>query len=363
MKSEQISNLQFTIVTAFFTFGTSILMISSLLTIKVRQDAWIASIIGMLVNVLFILLYIVLIRMYPQLTLIQIIEVILGKWLGKLVSCLYLLFFFILTVYLVRFEGSFIVSAIFPETPLVVILITFTFVVALAVRYGPEVFCRSAELFTPFLFLFFICIFLSLLPKSNLELIQPVFEYGTWPILSTGIQAAAIQEHICLLMLVPYVRSIKRIPSAFLIGAVIGSVVIILITTFSILVLGPDVTARNLFPGFTLAKKITIGRFLERLESIMIAIWFLAVFIKTTICYYALSLGLAQTTSFRNYRTLVYPLGISIAVYAGVVFPNIAEYLESLHKSWFPYSYTMLLIIPLLLLALGMLKKYMANKA
>ncbi|MDQ0493800.1 hypothetical protein QOZ95_001962 [Paenibacillus brasilensis] len=39
------------------------------------------------------------------------------------------------------------------------------------------------------------------------------------------------------------------------------------------LVLGPDITARNIYPGYALAKKISIGHFLQRIEAIMATMW------------------------------------------------------------------------------------------
>ncbi|WP_082350544.1 GerAB/ArcD/ProY family transporter [Paenibacillus xylanivorans] len=251
MKTEKISLSQLTILTAIFTFGTSILVIASILAMQVDQDAWIASIVGMSFNMLLIFLYIGLIKFFPGLTLTQMIEAITGKT----ISFLYVCYFFVLTVYLIRLVGSFIVSAIFPETPIFVIYLTFTLVVAIAVRYGLETFSRAAELFAPFIVVFFLFIFITLLPQTDSRMIQPFFEAGFKPIMSAGFQIAAIQEHICLLMLIPSVTRSKRVPKALLLGTLIGSIIIVFVTTISMLVLGPEITARNLFPALCWPRK------------------------------------------------------------------------------------------------------------
>lgn len=358
METEKISSRQLTILTINFTFGTSILVVASLLAMQVKQDAWISSIVGMLVNILLMTLYIVLLKMYPGMTLTQMTEVILGKWLGKAISILYVLFFFFLTVYLINLTGNFIVTTIFPDTPFIVIHITFTMVVAMAVRYGLEVFSRAAELFAPFIFVFFLFILIALIPLIDVDKIKPVLEAGIGPILYAGVHFASIQELVCFMMVAPFVNRPQRIPKSLLIGGGIGALIIIMVTTISMLVLGPDFSARNLFPAFVLAKKISIGQFLQRVEVIMLAIWFLAVFIKTAVCLFSTVLSLAQTLNMRSYRLYTYPVGILMVVYTSQVYPNVTAYLEFLFKTWYLYSYTMMLVIPLLLLVIALIRRW-----
>ncbi|WP_028592596.1 GerAB/ArcD/ProY family transporter [Paenibacillus massiliensis] len=358
METEKISSRQLTILTINFTFGTSILVVASLLAIQVKQDAWISSIIGMLVNILMVSLYILLLNMYPGLTLAQMTEVILGKWLGKVISILYVLFFFLLTVYLINLTANFIVTTIFTDTPLIAIHITFTLVVVMAVRYGLEVFSRAAELFAPFIFVCFLFIFIALIPLIDVTKIEPVFEAGIGPILYTGVHFASIQELVCFMMVAPFINRPKQIPKALLLGAGIGGLIIVMVTTISMLVLGPDFSARNLFPAFVLAKKISLGQFLQRVEIIMLAIWFLGVFIKTTVCLFSTVLSLAQTLNMKNYKLYTYPVGILMVVYTSLVYPNVTAYLEFLFETWYLYSYTMMLVIPLLLLVIALIRHW-----
>lgn len=51
--------------------------------------------------------------------------------------------------------------------------------------------------------------------------------------------------------------------------------------------MGAEITARQVYPSYIFAKKINIAHFLERIEAIMAGIWFLTIFFKLTLCFYA----------------------------------------------------------------------------
>ena len=86
MQNGKISSFQFLVLVIFFTVGTSILLIPAILTSQVKQDAWIAAIVGLLIGLLFIWLFTFIASWFPKLTYIQINEKIFGKIFGKMIS-------------------------------------------------------------------------------------------------------------------------------------------------------------------------------------------------------------------------------------------------------------------------------------
>lgn len=60
------------------------------------------------------------------------------------------------------------------------------------------------------------------------------------------------------------------------------------------------------------ARYISIADFLEHLESIVMAIWIAGTFIKITVFYFILSLGIAQWLKLSDYRPIVLPIGFLI---------------------------------------------------
>jgi len=351
-----ISIRQFTILTTIFTFATSILVIPSPLAQVVGQDAWIAAIVGIAFNLLYIMIYIGLLKRNPRQSLIQMIDSIVGKWLGKVISLSYIFLFFSLTVYFIRYIGSFVSATILPETPTDVIYVSFTLVVIVAVRLGVETFARAAELFFPFIVVFLAITMLLLLPEIKLDRIEPMLESDILPLVSAGIQISTLQEHMCLLMLLAFIQQPKRIPQSILTGTVIGSVLLIGLTALCILVLGNDYTARNLFPSYVLAKKISIADFFERIEVLLTLVWFLAVFIKTTVSFYSTAYGMSQMLGMKSWKPITLPIGLLVVVFAKEVYANVTAYLVFIPKVWFSYGLFAFLVLPLLLLLLSLFR-------
>lgn len=97
-----------------------------------------------------------------------------------------------------------------------------------------------------------------------------------------------------------------------------------IIIFLSISVLGIDITERNLYPSYVLVKKINIGDFLQRMEAIMAAMWFISVYFRITLYFYATVLAIAQIFNLKEYRSIVLPLGMILVVFSLVVYPNVA---------------------------------------
>lgn len=98
----KISARQLMILTTLYTVGSAILIIPSGMAFVAKQDAWIAALAGVGGGPLILYLYIKITSLYPQMTLIEIMESLLGKWLGKAVGLLF-------------FTTIFIISSIYPS--------------------------------------------------------------------------------------------------------------------------------------------------------------------------------------------------------------------------------------------------------
>lgn len=359
LENAKINIRQFAVLVSIFTIGSSILVAPSGLALTAKQDAWIAAALGLGISYLFIWLYTVLGSRFPNMTLAQYSEVILGKWLGKFVSLLFVSYFFILAALLLREIGDFVVVQVMPETPVQSIMMLYLAIVLMAARLGIETLARAAEIFFPWTIALFLFLVLFLLPELDADKIQPVLGEGVKPVLRAAFPFLGLPflELVVFLMIVPYVNRTKGVGKAIFTGISIEGLAIIIITTISILVLGDDFTARSTYPSYVLAKKISIGNFLERLEAIMAGIWFLSLYFKLAICYYASALGLAQTLKLKQYRALIFPLGMILLVFSIFSVPNLSYFKSFLAHIWTPYSLTYGLFLPLLLLGVAVLRK------
>ncbi|WCK54544.1 endospore germination permease [Aneurinibacillus sp. Ricciae_BoGa-3] len=346
-----------------FTIGSSILVAPSGLVRDGKQDGWMASILDMGIGLLFVWLYYTLSQRFPKLTLVEFSEEIFGKWIGKVVSLSFLLYFFILAFSLLREIGDFMTTQILPKTPIEFIFMTFLGIVIMGTRLGLETQARAAEIFFPWIFLLFLIMVVSMLPEIHVENMQPMLEGGIKPVIWATYRNLGLPylEQVVFLMVFPYVHRIEKARKALWGGTLFGGMMITIVTLLSILVITPDLTAIQIYPSYVLAKKISIGHFFERIEAVMAGIWFLTLFFKLTLCFYATALGVAQTLKLRDYRFLTFPLGMLLLVLSIVGSPNIIYFQRFIAEIWTPYSMTYGLFLPLLLLGVAMFRKKCSN--
>lgn len=361
MTSSKISSRQFLILVFLFTIGSSILIIPTSQAYFAKQDGWIATMIGTGIGLLLVWLYVAIGNLCPGASLIQLNEKVFGKWIGKFVSLLLLSTVFLAgpTVAL-YYVGEFMTTQIMPTTPLSSINFLFAIIVIIGVRLGLEVVARSAELLLPWFFLFFFTLVLFVLPKVEIENIQPVLEEGVRPLGAAVLffLSIAILPSVVLLMIFPSsVHEPMQASGAFYKGYLVAAIVLASIIVLCILVLGADLTARTMYPSYILAKKIYVGHFLQRIEAIMAFMWFISLYFRVALYLYVTALGLAQIFNLNDYRTLVLPLGLLLVTLSLIVYPNAIYGINWDIHTRIPYTISIGLIYPLILLIVAWVRR------
>lgn len=93
MKNENISERQGIILITLFIIGSTFLIGSGG---AAKQDAWIAVIIAILCSIILLLMYSRILSLYPGKDLFDILQIVMGKFTGKIISTLMICLLFIL---------------------------------------------------------------------------------------------------------------------------------------------------------------------------------------------------------------------------------------------------------------------------
>jgi spore germination protein KB len=334
------------------------------MTSAAKQDAWLGTLVGISFGLLLTCIYGSLARRYPGLTLMEMNEKILGKWTGKGLSFLFFFYFLILTAGLLRMIGDFITTHIMPETPIQAIEIIFMLIVVYGARLGLETFSRTAEIVLPWILMFFFLLIFSLLPEIEIKNVFPVLEEGFKPVIKAAFLSLGVpfSDIVIFLMITPYISPSKKLGKVLFIATLTGGAILFVIVLMSILVLGPSQTAQLNYPIYVLAQKVNIGNFIQRIEVLAGGMVFISIFIKTTICFYSLSLSLAQILNLKDFKMLSFPFGIIVIFLANIMSPNIVYFHTFLSTSWSPIVSIYGLLIPLLLLGIDSIRNVFLTK-
>lgn len=237
--------------------------------------------------------------------------------------------------------------------------ILFMGIMTVGVRLGIETIARCAEILFPWFVIPFLILVFSIFPQIHYENLQPLLEVGVKPIIRSILVFTSITSltFIVLLTVFPaHVAEPDQRNRAFFTGSLIGVGIMIIILLLGILVLGNTYTRIALYPSYELARRIEVADFLKNIEVIMAIMWFLSLYFKTSLYYYATVSGLAQILELKNYRILTLPLGVIAVTFSLIVYPSIPYEQTWDRDTWIPYSLLFGLFYPLGLLIVGKIR-------
>lgn len=323
-----------------------------------NQDLWLSELLIFPITLLLSVPVYFLWKKFPDQTIIQYSQTIVGKT-GKLIGILYIWFFVHITAITASQYGMFLSTAVMPETPILFFVVSLVLLCAYAARNGIEVISRVSEFSTSIIFIGIITIVLFLAKDIDLKALTPVLEKGTLPVLQGGFTLAArTVETLGLVMLLPYLNERKKVKLIFILSSALISLILVIITIPIQGVFGVEEAKTLTFPFFSVIKLISVGDFLEHIESIHMAIWTMGIFIKVSFYFYLAVLGLGQLCNLKDYKPLVFPIGTVIIPLSILITPSLVELKEfTSYKIFTWYALFFTLFIPSLLLLTAVIRK------
>jgi len=324
---ERISTHQFMTLGAAVLLGTSFLPVATLVTGVGGRDGWMSVLPGFAVGIPYGLMVLSLLAQYPRKNLLQISEILFGKWIGKIIGVLYILIAGYYGGMLLAIVGDIYVSSIMPLTPLWIFYLGGALIVFYLVSSGIEVFARFSEVIFPL-------IVITLVLNAGLSI--PRIERGELlPILSDGLKPLFFGVLKILPFPMEYVLFLAGIlnflptgkqelrqlrtgvwRAVFLVGILDMMVVLI-----QILVFGPTETVRMVYGILTLGNMVEISKTVAGVGSLFMGVWLGASVIKVSSLFFMVTWGLETTL---NLKGLKWKLAV-IAVFLGIALGNTRE--------------------------------------
>ena len=357
VEHSKISATQFMFAIVCFIRSSSLL--SALFASITNQDSWIVVIFGMIVCLPVIWVYVSLAKAFPRLNLIQINNQVFGRIVGKVISALYIWFFFTLTALNLRDLGGFVNRAIMTRTPQIVIIIIFILLCAWAVYYGLEVVTRYSIYFiaisTTILVTSIFSITLNIDFKNFLPIFdQPIYSY----IQGTHILSVIpFGELVVFLMVTPYV-DIKAIKLSryFFGGFLIGGSLILLVILRDIAVLGNVIKYLSL-PSFETFRLATLFKSVSHMEILFSVLLIILLYFKISFLFYVSLLAVSHFFHIKTYRPLILPSAAIIVTYSILIFENRMQHIM-ISRETAPFFWPLFeMILPFITLIAAYIKK------
>lgn len=340
-----ISDKQATYLVILFIVGTSVIQATAL---DAKQDFWLAIILAIVLALPILFIYSRLHVLFPGKDLLDIVEISFGKFIGKVFVIIFAAYILESTSEVLRNFSEFVNISSFPETPKIIPPIVMMATCTWAAKEGIEVIGRWAEPFFLVIISSTIASFLLLITDMDINNLKPVLSSGMEPIMM-GTSLALLFPFTQTLAFTMAFSDFQRKKSpykVYLSGLVIGGGFIILISSISILVLGVSEAQTVYHPSFIAAKRINIGKHIQRLEIINASMFSLGAFIKISIYLLASSKGIAKVFNVSDYRFIVVPSALLILNLSHIIVENIMEFWEWTDYAWKYYGFLFQVILP-----------------
>ena len=258
---------------------------------------------------------------YPSQNIIQIARQVTGKVPGTILGIIIFVFFLLLTSMMLRkFAESFILE-ILPRTPISVIMIFFLILLSYAAMLGVETLTRVAWFFGPYLLVALLTILFFSLPQGAWENLTPVLGAGPLPIFKNAVKHNSIFSEILLLGLIaPLIRKQDKVFQVGLYSIIISIFIQMVVAITVVFVFNYAAASRIIFPIFQLARLITYGEFIQRVEAVFVFLWFFTAGIHMGGLFYGSVASCAETFQIQEYRPRIVPMAV-IIVAVGII-PN-----------------------------------------
>ncbi|MFC7320096.1 GerAB/ArcD/ProY family transporter [Halobacillus campisalis] len=311
--NQKISRRQFFFVIIQTQIGVGILALPFDLHDKVKQDGWISLLIaGVVIQLLLFLLW-WLAKRFPSKDYFQIQEYVLSRWLGKVTSFLYVLYFCSVGILIVLIYGRLISIWVLPNTPFWVLAFMMVFICLYMVCCSLLVIARLYTMFAALLIIMVIFIFYSA-KDSKFMYIFPIGEAGLTNIIA-GIDMGILSFLGFIVALVLYSKTegtakeklvTIQVAQAFVFTFYLA-IVLVTFTFFSTqeMALVPE-------PVLYMLKSYEFP-IVARIDLFFISTWI--VFVATSLSTYLLMSALGLTNIFQSLPTKWATIGVAVIIF------------------------------------------------
>jgi spore germination protein KB len=351
----KISNQQLLFLIAGFVLGSALLIDFTVgLT---EQQTWMVLLAGLVITAPVILSYVVLAKRFPGMNLVQINDMVYGRFLGKVISIYYIFFFSMTLSFNIRDVGELYITFLMQDTPFIFFLIVFTATCAYAVIKGIEVLARISHLFVVSGIFVIISTFTLLIDQMDFSNFLPIFELPLIKLFQ-GIHIVSVipyGETVVFLMIMGCLNKTDHAVKKTFSGLLIGAVSLLIVAVRNTAVLGRTQTIWTT-TSFQSIRLINIGTVLTRMDFLIGIAQTILIFFKCSIFLYVLVVAVSQLLGLKSYVPLVLPIAGIEVIIAATVFQSPVDHAMITQNAGIIYSAPLVFIFPPLSLLIAKIR-------
>lgn len=302
--------------------------------------------------VIFILLK--LFKNFENMDVLDVVKYGTGNFFYVICGFILIGYLFILCVLTFSEFTQNLQNVIFPDAPQEYIAIFFGISIIISLYLGIRGIFRTASLIAPLIGLGFLFMFIILFKYIDFTNFTPIFGNSIKDFWLQGITRIGRFEGVFYFLLIsPYVKSQKKV--AYL--SFLQTAFLVLPTIFLLIGILPYPSIiENYFPIFELTRLISLGRFIQRVDSIFILLWILATFVYMSLTIHFLILYIQKILKLKYSGRLIPLLTMSI-ISASTIFVNYEITIKIRNFLFVNVTPYILCVLPIIFLTIARIKR------
>lgn len=355
----RISKMQYFFLMPCLVYAKAIGITAGVIVRQVGADAWTAMLIGFLLSIVIIVIAILLGAKYPEKTIIQYSEDLLGGVVSKLIGSVLAIYFLIAFAVSSNVLVLHLKEYMLTETPFIVLCIAYIALCLVGVLFGIEVVIRFS-LFGLFMILAInITMILGTLGDFQLINLRPLFSGGIIENLKAGtyVFCDTAMAILATAMMYPMIGKKEKITSISIWSMLLATVLVVTWPFFEAAVLGADVMKQFVIVCMQQVRSAQLTRYLPRYELIMVSFFVWGLFVQSSVMLYCSMYGLKQVTKIKKDWHILIPLTILSVLITYYTGKDHNYYVHFLQHFWSRVSMILGIGLPVLLYLLSFIRK------
>lgn len=352
-KKEYLTNMQIMLLVMFCNVSTALFFVPGEAVGEAFQDVWLSIILATVITSLLSIYPLAHMGIsFPQRTIIQYSQEILGKTGGRLAGFLLIYIFFLIHTWTLR-EFSEIGIVFLPETPFLTFFIVLSLVATFAAVQGIEVIGRCAQFIFPIGFMILLLVDVMNMWDVSIDNLRPVLDIS-FPTLVKSILSPLdwVSTGVALGVIAAYSNRPQGLIKWGMMAIGASGLILCLFSILLLSVFGPVLLGNANYPLLMLAAYGRMGS----LEALIVAVWFAWIFIRTTLYAYVTSIGICHLFGLKDLRSIILGEAVLATAYSIHQYASFLElsYLFSIAHLYYQFFQ---ILIPLVIWIVFLIRK------
>lgn len=352
MMKVKIDQIQFFSMIPNLVYGKAIGITAGIFARRIGADVWSSMIIGFLLGTLIVMCVIYIGSKFPEKTIIQYSEELLGTGISKIIGLILCVFFAIAYMISANVITLHLKEYLLTDTPFIVLCLLYTLLILYGVILGIEVIVRFSFFGIVMTLLLDISMVVGVMNKFRIRNLLPILDTGIISNISNSIYLFSDLAMVIFAvgMIYPMLNKKKHSGKLTLGAMALCTALVVVWPITEVGVMGADVMKKFVVVCMQQARNAQLTMYMPRYELIMVIFFVWGMVVQSAVMMYSCVYSFKQASGVSRDKGILIPLVPVLILGTYVIGYDHNQYVQFIASPWSQICAVLSIGIPLLLL-------------